>query len=732
MSGKWMIPLVDVRAEDASLVGGKAVSLAGMHHRGLLIPTGMCITVQAYNAYVDQTGLRERMQMELDRKPFEHMRWEEMWDAALRIRSMFLTTPLPRELERGLVQGVQQTFNTQQAVVRSSAPGEDSSGTSFAGLHESYVNVGGVDDLLESIRKVWASLFSDAALLYRRELGLDVATSSMAVVIQPLVQGQVSGVAFTRSPEDERVLVVEAVYGLNKGLVDGLVEPDRWSMDRKTGAVLTRYEPVRDSWIVPTENGTEQRSLPDDRQDKPPLDQEQLRQVYAAALQAEEIFGSAQDMEWTIDRGRLHVLQSRPITTGRDDKAKDKRGWYLSLRRSLDNLKVLRIRIELEILPGMDELAGSLAEQDLSQLSDVSLAEEILRRKDLNAQWEQIYWDECIPFAHGARLFGQVYNDVLKPSDPFEFVQLLTSTGMLSVQRNRMLHRMASLAGKNPNLLQALEQDRPEDVDSEFHQLLTEFLDRFGDLFCHQASCAQGREDVLGLVLKLALHGVPPVQSKQDADQGLEGMFLEAMGPEKQEQARELLDLARASYRLRDDDNIHLGRIAAEVQRAESEARERLRKQGRQCFTQDPQSAAAALLDPHAEEVCSPAARIEEDITEPRMRSRQILGQPAGPGVVQGRARVVKSVDDLRLFQAGEILVCDAVDPNMTAIVVLASGIVERRGGMLIHGAIIAREYGLPCVTGVAQALQAIHSQDLITVDGYLGIVTIVQSSESL
>lgn len=727
-----MMPLVDVRPEDAPLVGGKAVSLAGLHHRGLLVPMGMCITVEAYNAYVDQTGLRERMHMELDRKPFEHMRWEEMWDAALRIRNMFLTTPLPRELEQELVQGVQQSFGSRKAVVRSSAPGEDSRGTSFAGLHESYVNVGGVDDLLESIRKVWASLFSDAALLYRRELGLDVATSSMAVVIQDLVQGQVSGVAFTRSPEDERALVVEAVYGLNKGLVDGLVEPDRWSMDRKTADVLTRYEPVRDSWIVPTENGTEQRSLPDDRQDKPPLDREQLRQVYAAALRAEEIFGSAQDMEWTIDRGRLHVLQSRPITTGREEKAKDKRGWYLSLRRSLDNLKVLRTRIEQEILPGMDELAGSLAKQNVSELSDVSLAEEILRRNDVHAQWEQVYWDECIPFAHGARLFGQVYNDVLKPSDPFEFVQLLTSTGMLSVQRNRMLYRMASLAGKNPNLLQALEQDGPQNVDSEVHELLTEFLDRFGDLFCHQASCTQGRDDVLGLVLKLAVHGVLPDQSQKEAGLGLEPRFLEAMGPEKQEQAAELLDLARASYRLRDDDNIHLGRIAAEVQRAVSEAEERLRKQGRRCFTPDPRSVAAALRDPHAEKVCSPAAQMKEDTAEPRMRSRQILGQPAGPGLVQGRARVVKSVDDLRLFQAGEILVCDAVDPNMTAIVVLASGIVERRGGMLIHGAIIAREYGLPCVTGVAQALQAIHSQDLITVDGYLGIVTIVQSSESL
>jgi pyruvate,water dikinase len=428
----------------------------------------------------------------------------------------------------------------------------------------------------------------------------------------------------------------------------------------------------------------------------------------------------------------LHVLQSRPITTGREEKAKDKRGWYLSLRRSLDNLKVLRTRIEQEILPGMDELAGSLAKQNVSELSDVSLAEEILRRNDVHAQWEQVYWDECIPFAHGARLFGQVYNDVLKPSDPFEFVQLLTSTGMLSVQRNRMLYRMASLAGKNPNLLQALEQDGPQNVDSEVHELLTEFLDRFGDLFCHQASCTQGRDDVLGLVLKLAVHGVLPDQSQKEAGLGLEPRFLEAMGPEKQEQAAELLDLARASYRLRDDDNIHLGRIAAEVQRAVSEAEERLRKQGRRCFTPDPRSVAAALRDPHAEKVCSPAAQMKEDMAEPRMRSRQILGQPAGPGLVQGRARVVKSVDDLRLFQAGEILVCDAVDPNMTAIVVLASGIVERRGGMLIHGAIIAREYGLPCVTGVAQALQAIHSQDLITVDGYLGIVTIVQSSESL
>jgi pyruvate,water dikinase len=107
------------------------------------------------------------------------------------------------------------------------------------------------------------------------------------------------------------------------------------------------------------------------------------------------------------------------------------------------------------------------------------------------------------------------------------------------------------------------------------------------------------------------------------------------------------------------------------------------------------------------------------------LQARQLVGQPAGPGLARGRARVVAAPQDLKGFQSGEILICDAVDPNMTFVVPLAAAVVERRGGMLIHGAIIAREYGLPCVTGVPEALQFIRSGDHVTVDGYLGIVII-------
>jgi pyruvate,water dikinase len=94
-----------------------------------------------------------------------------------------------------------------------------------------------------------------------------------------------------------------------------------------------------------------------------------------------------------------------------------------------------------------------------------------------------------------------------------------------------------------------------------------------------------------------------------------------------------------------------------------------------------------------------------------------------------GKARVVLDASDLFNFKSGEILVCDAVDPNMTFVVPLAAGIVERRGGMLIHGAIIAREYGIPCVTGVADATKLIRTGDRITVDGFLGIVIIGEPS---
>jgi len=148
------------------------------------------------------------------------MRWEEIWDAALRIRNLFLNSPMPPDLYESLMRTITSFFYDQPVSVRSSAPGEDSTQTSFAGLHESYVNILGPEFILEHIRLVWASLWSDRAILYRQELGLDVEQSAMAVIVQKMVFGKKSGVVFGMNPMDKDQAVVESVYGLNQGLVD--------------------------------------------------------------------------------------------------------------------------------------------------------------------------------------------------------------------------------------------------------------------------------------------------------------------------------------------------------------------------------------------------------------------------------------------------------------------------------------------------------------------------------
>lgn len=394
--------------------------------------------------FVRGQGLMERLQLELNRKKFADMRWEEVWDAALRIRSMFLKQEVPSALAEEITRAVEDYFGDRPVAVRSSAPDEDAAGSSFAGLHESYINIRGSASVVEHVRLVWASLWSDAALLYRREIGLDPASSAMAVVIQELVAGDRSGVAFSVAPGDRDQIVIEAVHGLNQGLVDGAVEPDRWFVARE-GMRLVRHDPVkRGRWMQAVDSGVELCDLPAELMERAPLAESEAVLVANAALILEKFWQAPQDVEWTFRENELLVLQARPITTAADSAAGDKRPWYLSLRRSLDNLKKLRGRIENELLPAMDAAAEQMAGLQPQTLDDRALATAIEERREVHAKWRAVYWDDFIPFAHGMRIFGQFYNDALKPANPYEFVDLLSGESLLAGERNAMLEELAA------------------------------------------------------------------------------------------------------------------------------------------------------------------------------------------------------------------------------------------------------------------------------------------------
>jgi len=720
---KLVLDLSEITERDRPFVGGKASALARMAAEGLPVPAALCVGTEAYRSFVDATGLRARILMEYHRKDFEQMRWEEMWDAALRIQNLFLRTDLPSDLASFLGDELKGRFRDRPVVVRSSAVGEDSAQASFAGLHESYVNVRGVAAVLEHIKLVWASLWSDAAMLYRREIGLDVEQSRMAVVVQELVQGERSGIVFGRSPNDEKLAVVEAVYGLNQGLVDGTIEPDRWTLQRRTGRIVSFAPAQRQRAVAPDRGGTRIVALSPARRRQPPLNDGEVGEIFGLEKRLESVFGSVQDVEWTYRRERLHVLQSRPITTTTARGDDDNRQWYLSLRRSLDNLKSLRLRIEGELIPGMIAAADELAGGELAGLNDRELAGEIKRRRRIYDEWKQIYWDDFIPFAHGFRLFGQIYNRMLRPDDAYEFAELLASAPLVSVERNRRMQDLARMIRKDSALAAAIRAGRSRE-HQQFRRYLDAFLQDFESPQFGLSADDEASSGLERLLLRMAESSDRPKQGKPPDRAALERRFLNAFPGERRGFARELLDLARISYKLRDDDNIYLGRIEAQLMRALHEVARRSRKIARlKVAVDEADEIARMLVDPGHTPKRAPRERRARRPTV--VRPRQLLGQPAGPGVATGLARVVETREDLLAFARGDVLVCDAIDPNMTFIVPMSAAVVERRGGMLIHGAIIAREYGLPCVTGIPDATAWIKSGDRITVDGYLGIVTI-------
>ncbi|GLI56108.1 hypothetical protein PM10SUCC1_16220 [Propionigenium maris DSM 9537] len=681
-----IIPIDRATPEDAPFIGGKGATLTRLTSLGYKVPRGFCISTQTYRKFIEATGLNHKINAELGRRDLDSMRWEELWDTSLRIRNLFNVTPLPEEIRTLLLKEIRRW--PLPLVVRSSAPGEDSGSSSFAGLHESYVDIRKEEEVLEKIKLVWSSLWSDSALLYRREMDLNIYRSSMGVVVQEMISGEVSGVAFSKNPLDGREeIIIEAVEGLNQKLVDGEVEPSRWIIDKGSNSVDTSTQAIEVS---------------------PLLSREDLETLSATIRKLEDELNFPIDLEWTLRGGTLYILQVRPITSISPSEESnpwergDKRPWYRSLTLTFSALKNLRKHIEEEIFPRMKEAASYLEGVDLDEMTQEELREEIVRREGLYTKWRNIYWRDLIPFAHGVRLFAKVYNDTMKPRDPYEFTRLLSSGDLISLKRNQELRELISHIDNHPKTRDALVSKQLDDLDSNFRNRLEGFLRKYEPSTFKGEKIFSGNNNFIEFLLNSSKGFSERTFS---SSKELEEEFLSRFYSDEGEK---ILEVARASWKFRDDDNLYLGRIETGVLEATNYM---AKKFG---WTGDLKS--SSLHSPYAP---------QSEYKNSQISVRRFTGQPASPGIGSGKARIISSPREIFQFKRGEVLICDALDPNMTFIVPLASAIVEQRGGMLIHGAIIAREYGIPCVTGVVEAVESIKPGDYIIVDGYSGTVSI-------
>ncbi len=665
--------------------GGKAAVLNELIRLGFKVPEGIALSTDVYLQYLQQSGIKPWLNIQLEQRPLDDMRWEELWDLAQTIRLRFLRTPIPESLQMALLSEI-SGFSDYPAAVRSSSVLEDAPGMSFAGLHDSFTDVKGTYSLLSAIREVWSSLWSDRALMYHRELNLDTERASMGVLVQRFIQGDASGVLFSRSPDNNALMVLETVAGGNEDLVSGAREPDRIYIDR-TKKRITK-------WLkAGGEKGAE-------------LTEEKVLDLVRIAASLEDTFGAPQDIEWTVSGDTIYLLQSRPITTIKEAniplwKLEDKRKWHASQHQTLDELDALKERITESFLPSVKEVSKELAAIDLESMDKIGLEQEIQRRQALVEEWDYNYWELFIPFAHGVRLFGETYNRIVQPEAPFEFIQLLVHQDFRSIRRNTQLQHIARLMSDSGN------PGNFEKLPPHIRREIELFIDEYGQSAFSGSIIFHDPQRVLDFIVssRTAYSRTDALKDRTNVPE-LEELFLNSMQAlGKRTEGEKLLDLARLSYRLRDDDNLYVARIRGEFFRAEDMYKRKFS-----------------------------AVEKEADAVQPERSSlhrRQVTGNSASEGVAAGPARVIVNADDLFNVKDGEVIVCDSIDPNMTFIIPLAAAIVERRGGMLVHGAIIAREYGIPCITGIPNAVNIISTGDMLTVDGYLGIVTIEQPRSS-
>lgn len=313
--------LENIGRGDVERVGGKGANLGELARAGLPVPNGFVLSVAAYRHFLSRSGIQHHIDDALhsldvdDPAALEH--------ASARLREVVESAEVPADLAEEIARAYATLGSREEAdatvAVRSSATAEDTSQFSFAGMFESFLNVRGREELLLRVKACWASTFRARVLFYRLKQGMP-AEMPVAVIVQSMVGGEKSGVMFTVDPatRDRTHIVIEAAWGLGEVVVLGQVAPDRYVLDKRSLALVETSIGSKDFMLVrDPATGKSQRVelVGDPRRSARVLTDDEIRRLGELGRKVEEHYGAPQDIEFAIEGDRIHLTQSRPVTT---------------------------------------------------------------------------------------------------------------------------------------------------------------------------------------------------------------------------------------------------------------------------------------------------------------------------------------------------------------------------------------------------------------------------------
>jgi len=296
----YVRPLTEVSRADAASAGGKAASLGELTRAGIGVPRGFVVTAAAFGRAMAVVGGADALVRSVENLAPEDR--ESLVRVAAELRALITAAPVPVPVAAAVSAGYRELGAA--VAVRSSATLEDSAEASFAGLQDTYLGVRGADEVLDAVRRCWASLYNDESVAYRRRMGLPERGLAMAVVVQLMLRPRAAGVMFTRSPVsgDRSVVAIEGTWGLGSALVAGEVTPDAFTVSKVTGEITGRRvgTKLRLHSLMPNGPGISVTVMPIALRGRACLTDDEAQALATVGRRVEEHYGAPQDIEWAL------------------------------------------------------------------------------------------------------------------------------------------------------------------------------------------------------------------------------------------------------------------------------------------------------------------------------------------------------------------------------------------------------------------------------------------------
>ena len=308
----------EIDKSDLPSVGGKGANLGEMTKAGFPVPPGFAVTVSSYDKFLAENEISKKIHAHLKDVDVENP--EELESASRSIQKLVKRSEIPSEVSRSTIKAYKKLSGRLKkalVAVRSSATAEDLPGASFAGQQATYLNIKGEANLMEAVRDCWASLFTARAIFYREQNKIDHDKVKISVIVQKMVQSDVSGVMFTIDPvtnEKDRI-IIESVWGLGEMIVQGTVVPDRYVIQKETFSILSKEISDQSIQLIKKGQKTEEREVPKKIRDVQKISNDEIIELAKLADGLQKHYYFPQDIEWAKEGKNLYIVQTRPVTT---------------------------------------------------------------------------------------------------------------------------------------------------------------------------------------------------------------------------------------------------------------------------------------------------------------------------------------------------------------------------------------------------------------------------------